>query len=155
VDDVAHQAAGDALMAVTRKVATFRGESRFTTWAYRFVIFDVGTKVNRHFWWRGEVPFSEISLPVEDEGMRPADSAELSDLIAAIRDAVGTQLTERQRRVFVAAIIEGMPIEAMADELGTTRNSLYKMIHDARKKLRAALIEGGYLPAEAEPFAAH
>jgi RNA polymerase sigma-70 factor (ECF subfamily) len=155
VDDVAHQAAGDALMAVTRKVETFRGESRFTTWAYRFVIFDVGTKVNRHFWWRGDLPLSELSLPVVDAGVMPGDSVELRDLVEAIRDAVSTHLTERQRWAFIAAVIEGVPLDAMAEELGATRNSLYKLIHDARRKLRTALAEGGYLPADVTSHATH
>lgn len=52
LDDLAYQAAADALLAITAKLDEFRGESRFTTWAYRFVILEVSTKIGRHFWRR-------------------------------------------------------------------------------------------------------
>jgi DNA-directed RNA polymerase specialized sigma24 family protein len=90
LDDIAHQAAADALMAIDAKVQRFRGESRFTTWAYKFVIFEVSTKIGRHFWRTTGVPLDQEDwdrLP-DRAGVQPHERAEWSDLVAAIRRAV-------------------------------------------------------------------
>src|SRR5689334_1732134 len=104
LDDLAYQAAADALLAITRKLGQFRGESRFTTWACKFVILEVSAKLGRHFWRHPVVP-----LDAEDWdrlpgrfGFDPAQEAEWRDLLAAVRRAVDDELTPRQRQVFVA-----------------------------------------------------
>ena len=147
VEDVAYQAAADALMAITGKLGQFRGESRFTTWAYRFVIFEVSAKLGRHFWRRPDVP-----LEAEDWdrlpgrfGFEPARESEWRDLLAALHRAVDTELTARQREVFVAIVLNDVPLDALALRLGSNRNAIYKMMFDARRKLRAALAANGYL----------
>jgi RNA polymerase sigma-70 factor (ECF subfamily) len=147
LDDLAHQAAADALLAITAKLGQFRGESRFTTWAYRFVILEVSAKTARHSWRNAAVPLDAEDwdrLP-DRFGLQPAAAAEHRDLVGAVRRAVDEQLTPRQRRVFVALVLTGVPLDALADELGTTRNALYKTMFDARRKLRAALVANGYL----------
>jgi RNA polymerase sigma-70 factor (ECF subfamily) len=147
LDDLAHQAAADALLAITAKLGQFRGESRFTTWAYRFVILEVSAKTARHSWRNAAVPLDAEDwdrLP-DRFGLQPAAAAEHRDLVGAVRRAVDEQLTPRQRRVFVALVLNGVPLDALADELGTTRNALYKTMFDARRKLRAALVANGYL----------
>jgi RNA polymerase sigma-70 factor, ECF subfamily len=103
-DDLAHQAAADAMMAITSKLATVRGESRFTTWAYRFVILEVSTKLGGHFWREHGVSVDARDwdpLPYRF-GVHRAHEAEGRDLAAALRTAVENELTERQRQVFVA-----------------------------------------------------
>jgi len=137
MDDLAHQAAADALMAIIAKLGQFRGESRFTTWAYKFVIFEVSAKVGRHYWRQpGAAMAAEDWDRLPDRfGLEPARQAEWQDLAAAVRRAVEEELTERQRQVFVA----------LAAELGSTRNAIYKTMFDARRKLRAALAANGYL----------
>ena len=147
LDDIAHQAAADALVAITAKLGQFRGESRFTTWAYRFVILEVSTKIGRHFWRRPTVPMDAEDwerLP-DRFGLDPAREAEWHDLIAALHRVVDEVLTEHQRRIFVAILIAGVPIEALAAELGTNRNAIYKTMFDARRKIRAELAADGYL----------
>jgi len=147
LDDLAHQAAADALLAITGKLAQFRGESRFTTWAYKFVIFDVSAKIGRHFWRNPAVP-----LDAEDWdrlpghfGFDPAHQAEWRDLLAALRRAVDSELTARQRAVFVAIVVNEVPLDALVIELASNRNAIYKTLFDARRKLRAALAANGYL----------
>jgi RNA polymerase sigma-70 factor, ECF subfamily len=147
LEDLAYQAAADALMAITAKLGQFRGESRFTTWAYRFVILEVSDKVGRHFWRRPDVP-----LDVEDWdrlpdrfGFEPAQESEWRDLLAALHRAVDTELSPRQREAFVAIVLNGVPLDALAVRLGSNRNAIYKMMFDARRKLRAALVANGYL----------
>lgn len=147
LDDLAHQSADDALLAVTAKLGQFRGESRFTTWAYKFVVLEVSSKLGRHFWQRPAVVFDAADwdqLP-DRFGTSPADHAERQDLAAALRRAVEEELTERQRRVFVAIVVHGVPLDALVVQLGSSRNAIYKTMFDARRKLRAALAAKGYL----------
>jgi RNA polymerase sigma-70 factor, ECF subfamily len=147
LDDLAYQAAADALIAITGKLGQFRGESRFTTWAYKFVVFEVSAKIGRHFWRHPEVP-----LDAEDWdrlpgrfGFDPAQEAEWRDLLAALRRAVDEELTARQRRIFVAIVLNGVPLDALVIELASSRNAIYKTLFDARRKLRAALAANGYV----------
>jgi RNA polymerase sigma-70 factor (ECF subfamily) len=150
LDDLAYQAAADALMAITAKIGQFRGESRFTTWAYKFVIVEVSAKVGRHLWRHPSVPLDAEDwdrLP-DRFGFDPAQEAEWRDLLAALRRAVNQELTARQRAVFVAIVLNDVPLDALVLELATNRNAIYKVLFDARRKLRAALDANGYLRAD-------
>ena len=147
LDDLAYQAAADALVAITGKIGQFRGESRFTTWAYKFVIFEVSAKIGRHFW-----RHPAVRLDAEDWerlpgrfGADPAQQAEWGDLFAALRRAVDSELTLRQREVFVAIVLNDVPLDTLVTHLGSSRNAIYQVMFEARRKLRAALVAGGYL----------
>jgi len=147
LDDLAYQAAADALVAITSKLGQFRGESRFTTWAYKFVIFEVSAKIGRHFWRHPSVRLDAEGwerLP-DRFGFDPAQEAEWRDLLAALRRAVDEELTVRQRRVFVAIVLNNVPLDALVVELASNRNAIYKTLFDARRKLRAALAANGYI----------
>ena len=150
LDDLAYQAAADALVAITGKIGQFRGESRFTTWAYKFVVFEVSAKLGRHFWRRPMVPLGgEAWERLPDRfGFDPAQQSEWRDLLAALRRAVDEELTPRQREVFVAIVVNDVPLDALAIQLGSNRNAIYKMVFDARRRLRAALAANGYLGPE-------
>jgi RNA polymerase sigma-70 factor (ECF subfamily) len=150
LDDLAYQAAADALLAILRKLGQFRGDSRFTTWAYKFVIFEVSAKIGRHFWRHPAVPMdaAEWDRLADRFGLEPAAETERRDLAGAVRRAVDEHLTARQRRVFVAIVVNGVPLDALVIELGSTRGAIYKMMFDARRKLRAALAADGYLDDE-------
>jgi RNA polymerase sigma-70 factor, ECF subfamily len=147
LEDLAYQAAADALLAIIAKLERFRGESRFTTWAYKFVILEVSAKLGRHFWRRPDVPLDaeEWDRLPSRFGFEPAQETEWRDLVAALRPAVDTELTPRQREVFVAIVLSGVPLDALAVKLGSNRNAIYKMMFDTRRKLRAALVANGYL----------
>ena len=147
LDDLAYQAAADALIAITGKLGQFRGESRFTTWAYKFVIFEVSAKIGRHFWRHPTFRW----MPRTGTGCRAG-----SALIPRRRPNGGTcwprcagpwmrSCTARQRRVFVAIVLNGVPLDALVIELASSRNAIYKTLFDARRKLRAALAANGYL----------
>ena len=147
LDDLAYQAAADAMLAIVRKIERFRGESRFTTWAYKFVIFEVSAKVGRHFWRDQAVPLDAEDwdrLP-DRFGLEPALEAERRDMADALRRAVDEHLTPRQRQVFVAIVLDDVPLDALVVQLGSTRNAIYKTMFDARRKLRAVLVANGYL----------
>jgi RNA polymerase sigma-70 factor, ECF subfamily len=147
LDDLAYQAAADALLAITGKLGQFRGESRFTTWAYKFVILEVSAKIGRHFWRHPSVPLDSEDwnrLPGRF-GLDPAQEAECRDLLAELHRAVDEELTARQRRVFVAIVLNGVPLDSLVIEMASSRNAIYKTLFDARRKLRAALVANGYL----------
>ena len=147
LDDLAHQAADDALVAIVAKLSGFRGESRFTTWAYKFAVLEVSSKLGRHFWQR-----PTASIDVEDWerlpdrfGVAPDDHAQRLDLIGAVRRVVSEQLTPHQRQVFMALVVDDVPLDALVSRTGSSRNAIYKTMFDARRKLRAALVANGYL----------
>jgi RNA polymerase sigma factor (sigma-70 family) len=146
LEDVAQQSADDALMSIRTKVAGFRGESRFTTWAYRFVVFEVSTKLGRHFWRERRVSLDEDAwarLPDELNGS-PDQSAVHAELFRVLRRAIDDDLTELQRRAFVAIALNEVPMDAFAREVGASRNAVYKSLFDARRKLKASLESAGF-----------
>src|ERR1700761_5520422 len=147
LDDVAHQAADDAMLAVLAKLADFRGESRFITWAYRFVILEVSSKLGRHYWRNPPVTLDAGQwerLP-DRLGIDPEEHAASACILAEVRRVVEDELTAHQRRVFVAVVVDGIPLEAVAARLSLQRNAIYKVIFDARRKIRRALVANGYL----------
>lgn len=148
LDDLAHHAAADAMLAILGKLNTFRGESRFTTWAYRFVVLEVSSKLGRHYWRRHPAEILEAEewdrLP-DKFGSDPGEYAERAELADAVRRAVDETLTEHQRRLFVAIVVNEVPLDAVADRLEMNRNAIYKAIFDARRKIRAFLVANGYL----------
>jgi RNA polymerase sigma-70 factor (ECF subfamily) len=130
-----------------KKLDQFRGDSRFTTWAYKFVMFEVSTKLARHFWRSSRSSDHETEwdrLPDRFD-FSPADQAQAQELLTALRRAVETCLTDRQRQVFVAIIVEGVPLDALVAQMDTNRNAVYKIMFDARRKLRNELIASGHL----------
>ena len=147
LDDVAHQAAADAMLAILAKLGDFRGESRFITWAYRFVILEVSAKLGRHYWRNPPVALDAGQwerLP-DRFGIDPVRHAESAGMLAEVRRVVDDELTEHQRRVFMAIVVDGIPLDALAAKLGLRRNAIYKVIFDARRKIRRALVANGYL----------
>jgi RNA polymerase sigma-70 factor, ECF subfamily len=144
-DDVAQQAANDALFNVLNKLEAFRGLSRFTTWVYKFVIYEVSTKVAGHAWHR-QPPGVRESLWERlsaDAGPAPEEALDRRGQLQALRDAIG-ELTQKQRRVFVSVALNEVPIDAVALELGTNRNAIYKTLFDARQRLRARMAAAGH-----------
>jgi RNA polymerase sigma-70 factor (ECF subfamily) len=144
LDDIAVQAADDALVAVLAKLDDFRGESRFTTWAYKFALLEAGVKLRRRAWQQREVVLdSESWTQLAQTEAGPDVDAERAELLRALSNSIGEDLTPHQRRVLVALAIDGVPIDVLAERLGSNRNALYKALHDARRKLRASLAERG------------
>jgi RNA polymerase sigma-70 factor (ECF subfamily) len=146
LENLATEVADDALMAIMRKLPSYRGDSRFTTWAYKFAVFQVGVKTGRHFWLNPPAALDATAwdrLP-DRLGMGPAQATELRELVAALRRAVDDELSEQQRRIFLAVVLGGALIDTVAAELDTTRNAVYKSLFDARRKLRRALDREGF-----------
>ncbi|HWB56869.1 MAG TPA: sigma-70 family RNA polymerase sigma factor [Gaiellaceae bacterium] len=151
LDDIAHEAADDALVSVLAKLDDFRGLSRFTTWAYKFALLEAAVKLRRRAWQGREIPLEPEGWSLLASGApTPGEEVEHAELLAAIRTAIAEELTPHQRRVLVALAVNGVPIDVLAERLGSTRGALYKTLHDARRKLRRLLAEDGLALTAAE-----
>ena len=142
LEEIAHEAAGDALIGVLGHLDDFRGESRFTTWVYKFALLETAVKLRKRAWQARELPLEpdtwNLFASVE---LGPEERAEQNELLSTLETAIGELLTPHQRRVLVALTLDRVPIDVLADRLDTTRGALYKTLHDARRKLRAHLAE--------------
>lgn len=145
VDELASQAATDALMAILAKLGEYRGDSRFTTWAYKFAMLEAAVKVRKRQWHEREVALDDVGQrELVDNRLSTTAGAESGELLRALAHAIQSQLTPHQRRVLIAITLEGVPIDVLAERLATTRGALYKTLHDGRHKLREALALQGF-----------
>jgi RNA polymerase sigma-70 factor, ECF subfamily len=153
LDDLALQAADDALVAVLGKLDDYRGASRFTTWAYKFALLEAAVKVRKRAWQGRELPLEPETWELfrGSDGSSPEAAAEQGELFGELGTAIAEQLTPHQREVLVAITLNGVPIDVLADRLNTTRGALYKTLHDARQKLRAHLADRGMAVGADEP----
>lgn len=145
LDEIALEAAGDAAMAVLRRLDDFRGASRFTTWVYKFALLEAAAKVRRQSWRSREIQLEpDAWLLLTSERWTPELEAEYRDLLACLRYGVETVLTPHQRTVFGALALHGVPIDVLAERLSMSRGALYKTLHDARRKLKDHLLAAGH-----------
>jgi RNA polymerase sigma-70 factor (ECF subfamily) len=144
LEDIATEAADDALMSVLRRLDDFRGASRFTTWAYKFALLEAAVKLRKRSWQGREVPLEPEGWGLfSSDGLEPDAEAEQTELLNTVQTAIVEVLTPHQRRVLVALTVNGVPIDVLAERLNTNRGALYKTLHDARRKLRKHLQERG------------
>lgn len=139
-----------AVASLLGKLDTFRGESRFTSWAYRFVALEVSNKLSRHFSRR-----SPASLDVEGWkrlparfGADPLALTQQRELNTAVQWAMREALTDHQRQFLIAIVVNGVPIDAMVSQSGSNRGAIYRTVLEARRKIRAYLAANGYLGRE-------
>ena len=146
LEDVAQQCADDALVSILARLDDFKGLSRFTTWAYKFAIFEVSSKLARHAWQRHPPGREELELSELPDRLtlRPGEELERREQLTALRHAIEADLTPRQREVFVAIALNDVPIDVLALELDTNRNAIYKNLFDARRRLRQSLAAAGH-----------
>jgi RNA polymerase sigma-70 factor, ECF subfamily len=149
---VAEDYAQEAFAVILRELHTYRGECRFTTWAYSIVINLIADEMRRRCWRRRPLPEEIGGEPTSRSAEFQSDSAELSDRRAlwnVIHTIIQQELTPRQRSALVGRVFEEKPLIVLADELGTNKDNVYKLIHDARRHLKRALQERGITVGEA------
>jgi RNA polymerase sigma-70 factor, ECF subfamily len=153
LEDLAQQAADDAVVAILAKLDGFRGDSRFTTWAYKFVMLEVSSKIGRHFARSSPARIDEVDWERIPDRLTdlPEQRVERRELLATLRRAVDEELSGHQRRVFVAVVLNEVPMDALVHELGSNRNAIYKTLFDARLKLKASLAAAGHTLPESQP----
>src|SRR4029079_19113785 len=129
LDEIAHEAASDALMSVLRRLDDFRGASRFTTWVYKFALLEAAVKLRKRAWQDREVPLEPEGWELfSSAALEPDAEAEQSELLSTLRHAIAEVLTPHQRRVLLALAVDGVPIDVLADRLGSNRGALYKTL---------------------------
>jgi RNA polymerase sigma factor (sigma-70 family) len=145
--------AQEALIKITGNLASFRGESRFTTWAQKIAVNVALTELKRRRW--RDVSLQELFARREAADRGPADTqltpeqlALQNTVLQELSRTIAEELTDRQREAVVAVILEGMPISEVAKRMGTNQNALYKLLHDARKKLKRHMEGAGISPQE-------
>jgi len=152
----AEDCAQDALMAVLDHLSDFRGDSKFTTWAYKFAI-NTAMMAARRERWKGvsidelasdESHFFDWILQDRSDGSAPEQSAIQAEIQRIIRDVIEQDLTENQRRVVFLMVFNEVPMDEVVRHLGTNRNAIYKMLHDARRKIKSGLQSRGFEVAE-------
>jgi RNA polymerase sigma-70 factor (ECF subfamily) len=141
LDDLATEAAGEALLAVLARLDEYRGESRFTTWAWKFAFFEASAAVRRRTWMGREIPSEDAGWSAFARDGSPEAAIEQGELFAALRCGIECVLTAHQRTVFVALALNDVPVDVLAERMQTTRGALYKTLHEARGRLRAHLAE--------------
>lgn len=149
----AEDCAQDALIAVMDHLPDFRGDSKFTTWAYKFAI-NIALMAARRERWRGvsldELASSEEGNSLESmlqdksEGIAPEESAMQEEVRGIIQDVIDHELTDKQRRVLTLMVFNEVPMDEVVRYLGTNRNAVYKMLHDARRKIKSSLQARGF-----------
>jgi RNA polymerase sigma-70 factor (ECF subfamily) len=145
MDDLAQQSADDAFVAILATLGEFRGLSRFTTWAYKFALYEAAANVRERAWQGREIPLEAGTWPLfaDDHAHTLQEGAETVELLSAVQQGIEQDLSAHQREVLVAIVLNDVPIDVLAERLNTTRGALYKTVHDARQKLRAGLTARG------------
>jgi RNA polymerase sigma-70 factor (ECF subfamily) len=157
LDAITEDFVQDALLKILKSLDTFRGESRFTTWAQKIAIHVAYTELRRRRW--KDISLQDITETAEGEEFTPAiltdpsttpeREASQNDMLQVVYDLIDTELTDRQRTAIISILQGGMPIDQVARKMNTNRNALYKLIHDARKRLQQALMDStGFSPQE-------
>jgi RNA polymerase sigma-70 factor (ECF subfamily) len=145
VDNLVEDATQETLITVRAKFDTFRYESRFTTWVYRIAVNVVLGQLRRRRWERqgGKLSSSLPDRPFEDQAPSPEREASMREVWSFVRGVIEHELTPHQRTIILAHTFDQKPLDLVAADLGISRDAAYKAIHDARRKLRAALLARG------------
>ncbi|MGM0373240.1 MAG: RNA polymerase sigma factor [Chloroflexota bacterium] len=146
----------EALIKILDNLDTFRGDSKLTTWAQKIAVRVAFSELRRKRW---EDVSIEQFVPEEsgvdftpailtDTKPTPEEMTTRDRMVRIILQKVDQELTERQRKAIYAVILGGMPMQEVAEQMGTNRNALYKLIYDARKNLKESLLREGLTPEE-------
>lgn len=155
LDQMAEDCAQEALLAILPRLGEFRGDSRFTTWAYAFAVHAALVAARREAW--KAVPLDTVLA--DSSGLKrlgetaaleadPDQRARRAEAWAVIRDVLDHELTDRQRQALSALVVEDVPLDELARHWHSNRNAIYKLVHDARRRLRARLEARGFPPGE-------
>jgi len=156
-DEIEHMAsdfAQDSVLIILKKSDQFQGRSKFTTWAAKIAVHQALGELRRARW--RDVSLDELTADgsfepdfLTNDQATPEQEALQKDIIATVMDVMQNELSERQRRALYARLVQGVPSALLAEQMNTNPNALYKLIHDARKRLKARLIERGLSPEDA------
>ncbi|MEM1096333.1 MAG: sigma-70 family RNA polymerase sigma factor [Bacteroidota bacterium] len=155
IDTLVEDFVQEALLKILDNLDSFRGESRFTTWAQKIAVRVALSELRRKRW--QDVALSDLTgsddgssdytpTVLSDHDLNPEEQTSQSMIVAQVEQVIAEDLSERQRQALTGVVIQGMPVEVVAERLGSNRNALYKLIFDARKRLRKGLEDRGLTP---------
>ncbi len=149
LDVLAGEVADDALLDIGAKLGSFRGDSRFTTWAYGFVVFKASARLSSEARRQFPVTMDDDTWDLLPDlpSVEPHQRAQQREMHSALRQAIDEDLTDHQRYVFVSVALNDARPEELAAQLGSTRNAIYKVLFDARRRLQVSLVAAGYRPS--------
>lgn len=152
-DDLAEKAedcAQESLIAVLNHLADFRGDSKFTTWVYKFAINTSLMTLRRERWKSFSLDDLQDGYLVDHRTRHDPDFSVIRDeVVDTLRKAIKSELTQKQQQVLSLIVFDEVPLDVVVERLGTNRNAVYKLLHDARKKLKRKLEENGFGVSEA------
>ncbi len=152
---LAEEVTQETILRVLARLDSFEGRSQFTTWVYTIAVRVALTELRRARW--KEVSLEDVLQPKDDDGEAQELSAgnpgvesviERKEMMKTLRKVMEKELTEKQRMALMAVTLGEMPLEEVARRMGTERNTLYKLLHDARLKLKRQLEKSGLSTAE-------
>jgi len=154
-DAVLEDFAQEAVLKILAALGAFRGESLFTSWAQKIAVRVAYTELRRHRWrdvsldeMADNAPLGLMPRMMADPSASPEQITIQNAVVHTLRCVIDEELTAKQRQALVAVRIHGVPLEEVARRMGTNRNAVYKLLHDARQKLRAKLLDEGMSTAE-------
>jgi RNA polymerase sigma-70 factor (ECF subfamily) len=153
IQHLAGDFAQESVLIILEKLEQFEGRSKFTTWAAKIAVHQALGELRRARWRdlsldaltaEGQLDPSYLAA----DPTTPEDASLRRAVVDTVMEVMQTELSERQRTALMARLVQGVPIEILAEQMNTNANALYKLIHDARKRLRSRLLERGVSPAE-------
>lgn len=154
-DDLVKDVAQETLMRVLKQLDTFEGKGQFTNWVYKIAVRLALNELRRRKWRNVSLDYLQetteeggapFQFPSDDP--LPEANVQRREVMAEVQRAINEELTSRQRTVMLAVVVQGVPMEEVARRLGSNRNAVYKMLHDARSRLKTRLEEAGLSPGE-------
>lgn len=149
------EVAQETLMRVLQYLDTFEGRSQFTTWAYKIAVRAALTELRRVRWRESPLPKMEINeqtdtsyLELPDKQANPEDQVSGAEMMKRVNRIIMEELTEKQCQVLMVVAVQGFPLDEAARRMGTNRNALYKMMYDARLRLKKRLEREALTPME-------
>lgn len=155
LEDLAGDFVQEALLQIQDKLHQFEGRSKFTTWAGKIAVHQALAELRRARWrdfsledLMGDTEFTPSFLVQGAGPGQPEQMALRSGALQAVADVINQELSERQRAALIALTVQGVSMQVVAEQMGTNSNALYKVLHDARKRLKARLAERGFAVEE-------
>lgn len=154
-DSMAEDFVQDSLLKILEKLQTFAGLSQFTTWAHKITVHIALTELRRKRW--RDSSLDQLTEKEEgeytpsytaDPSPTPENRVERNDMLTRVNRIIEEELTEKQRAVMKSAVIRGNPAAIVAREMDMNPNAVYKLLHDARLRLKHRLEEEGLTPAD-------
>ncbi len=153
IQQMAEDFAQESVLIILKKSDQFQGRSKFTTWAAKIAVHQALGELRRARW--RDVSLDELTADgsfepqfLSNDQTTPEVKTLRNSVMSAVMEVMEQELSERQRQALTARLVVGIPINTLSEQMNTNPNALYKLIHDARKRLKVRMIERGISPED-------